>query len=228
VPQHALIVAGRGRYEDPWHDHAGTSHSIALLLADEGLSTTVRSLFLVAVDDLESFDLFIVNAGQGRKDPDFDGDDRAWAPVHERIKSYADHGGAILVVHQAINAFLDSPHWSGIVGGRWVRGETWHPPIGEATFHVCRHAHPITHDLDDIEVLDERYTLLDPESGVVVLATQTEGGAEHPVAWVNTAGGRRVVYDSLGHDVTALESCGRRALLLREVRWLLDHAPSHT
>jgi len=49
--------------------------------------------------------------------------------VHERIKSYADHGGAILVVHQAINAFLDSPHWNGIVGGRWVRGETWHPPI---------------------------------------------------------------------------------------------------
>jgi hypothetical protein len=53
-----LIVAGRGRYEDPWHDHAGTSHSIALLLADEGLSTTVRGLFLDAVDDLESFDLF--------------------------------------------------------------------------------------------------------------------------------------------------------------------------
>jgi len=66
VPQHALIVAGRGSYEDPWHDHAGTSHSIALLLADEGLSTTVRGLFPDAVDDLESFDLFIVNAGQGR------------------------------------------------------------------------------------------------------------------------------------------------------------------
>ena len=109
-----------------------------------------------------------------------------------------------------------------------MRGVTWHPPIDQATFHVCRNAHPITRDLDDIEVLDERYTLLDPQSGVVVLATQTEGGAEHPVAWVNTAGGRRLVYDSLGHDVTALTSRGRRALLLREVRWLLDNAPIHT
>ena len=110
MPQRALIVAGRGRYEDPWRDHAGTSHGIALLLDGEGLSTTVRGLFPDAVDDLEDFDLFIVNAGQGGQDPDFDGDDRAWAPVHEHIKSYADHGGAILVVHQAINAFLDSPH----------------------------------------------------------------------------------------------------------------------
>jgi type 1 glutamine amidotransferase len=228
VTQHALLVAGRGRYEDPWHDHAGTSHSMAMVLEDEGLSTTVRGLFPDAVDDLESFDLLIVNAGQGRQDPGFDGDDRAWVPVHERIKSYASHGGAILAVHQGINAFLDSPHWSGIVGGRWVRGKTWHPPIGQATFRVCRQAHPITHDLDDIEVHDERYTLLEPDSGVVVLTAQRESGVDHPTGWVNTADGNRVVYDSLGHDVTALKSRGRRALLLREVRWLLDDTAIHT
>jgi type 1 glutamine amidotransferase len=51
---------------------------------------------------------------------------------------------------------------------------------------------------------------------------------DHPTGWVNTADGNRVVYDSLGHDVTALKSRGRRALLLREVRWLLDDTAIHT
>lgn len=223
--QHILIVAGRGRYEDPWHDHAGTSHEVALLLAQlDDTSVTVRGLFLDALDDLDRFDLLVVNAGSGRDDAAFDGDGAVWAPVHERLDTWAAVGGAVLGLHQAANTFADSRHWERILGGRWVPGESYHPPLDDVTIQVRRGVHPIVAGLADIAVRDERYTLLRPHPASLVLATHREAGADHPVAWVNEAEGYRTVYDALGHDVGALDSEGRRNLLRREARWLLRRA----
>ncbi len=220
VPR-VLVACGRGRYEDPWHDHAAVSHALASLLARRGLDVVVRSLFPHSLYDLAEFDLLVVNGGTGRADPAFDGDDDAWRPAHAAIDRYAFRGGPLLVYHQGINCFLDSPRWHEIVGGRWVRGVTYHPEAGEATFRVVTDSHPLVDGLDDICTSDERYTRLAPERGVVVTTVQHEAGADHPTSWVNEVGGVRTVYDSLGHDAASLAEPGRRALLCREVGWLL-------
>ncbi|MDU0348921.1 ThuA domain-containing protein [Actinomyces sp. MRS3W] len=218
----ALILAGRGRYEDPWHDHAALSHEIALLLEEMGIGAEVRSMFRDSFTDLEEVDLLIVNGGTGRIDPDFDGDDEAWEPVRRAVDDYAFAGRPLLVHHQGINAFLDNPRWREIVGGRWIRGTTYHPEISDGVWTPVAGSHPIVEGLGPLHVYDERYTLLDVEPGSTVILTQYEAGADHPAAWVNTAGGVRSVYDSLGHDLSSMRNLERRELLRREVRWLVE------
>src|SRR6478609_6780703 len=55
APARALVLAGRGRYEDPWHDHAATSHVVAGLLAGQGVEASVRGTFPDAFGDLAAF-----------------------------------------------------------------------------------------------------------------------------------------------------------------------------
>ncbi|WP_067779829.1 ThuA domain-containing protein [Actinomyces vulturis] len=219
--QRVLVLAGRGRYEDPWHDHVAVAHRLASILTERDCDVTVRSTFPDCAEDIDTFDLVIVNGSLGRKDPNFDGTDEDWMPCHEKFKAYAENGGAILVYHVGINTFTDSPYWYDIVGGRWNRGVTYHPPLSDAHFHVIPGVHPITEGMTEILVFDERYTLLEPADTSTILVDQHEAGCEHASVWVNEHEGRRVVFDSMGHFVESLDSPTRLELFLREVNWLL-------
>lgn len=188
----ALILAGRGRYEDPWHDHAATSHLVAHALSDMRVAPTVRGLFHDALRDVSAYDLVVVNAGSGRVDPDFDGDDAAWAPTHDALRDHVSAGGAVLGLHQTANTFTDSPHWTALLGGRWIPGHSMHPPQAEATFTPCGD-HPIVAGLGPIVVDDEQYCHLVVEPGSQAFLTTHHDGRDHPVAWASRAG--RVVYD---------------------------------
>lgn len=216
-----LILAGRGRYEDPWHDHAATSHVAAGILGDLG-DVQVRGLFRDALDDLDSVDLLVVNSGSGRRDRDFDGSDDDWLAFHARLGDWARAGGAVLGLHQAANTFYDAPAWAEVLGGRWVPGESMHPPIGAARFELTP-GHPVTDRLDVVEAFDERYCRLQVSPTTRVLGTTLDDdGAVHPVLWVNEVHGGRSVYSALGHDVRSFASAGHQELLRRSASWLLS------
>ncbi|MFI6425421.1 ThuA domain-containing protein [Promicromonospora sp. NPDC050880] len=216
-----LVLAGRGRYEDPWHDHAATSHVVAGILGGQG-DVEVRGLFRDALDDLDAVDLLVVNGGTGRRDPGFDGADDDWLGFHDRLVAWARDGGAVLGLHQAANTFYDAPGWEAVLGGRWIPGESMHPPIGDARFELVQ-GHPVTDGLRVVEAFDERYCHLSvaPESRVVG-TTRDDDGAPHPVLWVNEAYGGRTVYSALGHDVRSYASAGHQELLRRAAAWLLS------
>jgi len=217
---HALVLAGHGRYEDPWHDGAAIAHRLALLLAEDGIETTIRGTLPTALDDIAP-DLVIVASGRGRPDADFDGTDDDWVPFHDRLASLVSSGVPVLGLHQATNTFLDSSTWGSILGGRWVEGASWHPPLGPATFRVVDPSHAVTTGLGTVEAQDERYLSLDVSPEVHVLVVAEHDGAQHPVVWVGPGPGR-VVYDALGHDVRSYDSPSRVELFRREVRWLLS------
>lgn len=218
----ALVLAGRGRYADPWHDDVATSHAVADVLRDLGVGVRVRGTSPGALDDERPGDVavVVVAAGRGRVDPDWDGDDAAWAPFHDRLAALVRAGVPLLALHAAANTFADSPHWTGLLGGRWVVGTSMHPPIGPASFRVVDGAHPVTAGLAVVEAWDERYCRLDVAASSRVLLVTEHEGREHPVVWAS-AGGARVVYDGLGHDARSWASPSRRALLRRELAWLL-------
>lgn len=238
-----LVLSGRGRYEDPWHDMAATSHRVATVLteAGAGYDVAVRGSFPDAARHLAGVDLLVVNTASGAPDAAHDGDDATWAPFHDAVAAWADAGRPVLALHQAANTFADSPHWERVLGGRWVDGTSMHPDIGEAAFEL-RHgvrrgvspqdaaaephalAGALTGLLTDgrVTAFDERYSYLRVSDGVEVLLTQRHDGVDHPVVWVNETGGLRVVYDALGHDTRSYASPSRRDLLLAEVRWLLE------
>lgn len=219
----ALVLVGRGRYEDPWHDHAAVAHEVVEVLADGGLGVTVRGTFPGALDGVVTGvgapELVVVVAGTGRTDPDFDGTDEDWHGFHDRLAALVRAGVPLLALHQAANTFADSPHWSGLLGGRWVVGTSMHPPIGEAAFAVVDAVHPVTDGLDEVRAFDERYCDLEVDPASTVLLTTEHEGREHPVVWVAPGPGR-VLYDALGHDHRSFASASRRELLRREVAWL--------
>lgn len=223
----ALVLAGRGRYADPWHDHAATSVSIARSIEDLGASAVVRSTFADAFEDLSAFDLVVVNAGRGRTDAAFDGDDAAWLDAHRSLRDYVAGGGALLAVHQAANTFSDSPWWPDVLGGRWVPGTSMHPERRVFAVTVVDD-HPVVEGLGPQEVFDEQYCHLEVRPSSHVLAWQTHDGQAHPVIWRSQGGPGRVLYDALGHDVAAYARAGRQRLLRRELAWLLSRHGDRT
>ncbi|WP_421734839.1 ThuA domain-containing protein [Cellulomonas sp.] len=216
---HAIVLAGHDRYEDPWHDTAAVAHRLAGLLAQDGVDATIRGTLPSALDDVDP-DLVIVAAGRGRPDPDFDGTDDDWAPFHDRLAALVASGVPVLGLHQAANAFLDRPSWASVLGGRWLEGTTWHPPLGPVLFRVVDPSHPVSAGLSTVEALDEQYLSLEVSPDVHVLVVADHEGVAHPVVWVAPGPGR-VVYDALGHDVRSYDSPSRVDLFRREVRWLL-------
>lgn len=215
----ALVLAGRARYGDPWHDHAATSHRVALELASAGFTVDVRSTFPDALADLAPSDLLVVNAGLGPTEDD----DATWRPLHEAVRDHAAADGPVLALHQSTMTFRDSPWWSDVVGGHWVDDVSWHPPQAEHTFDVAAD-HPVTAGLGPLVVDDERYTDLVVAPAVRPLVTHDEGGTTHPVVWL--APSRRAVYDGLGHDLGSYRTPARAALLRREARWLVRLPPA--
>lgn len=216
----AVILSGQGRYEDTWHDYAATSQCIAEVLGEIGVECDIRGRILPVLADL-GVDLLVVNCGNGRVDPAFDGDDEAWAPARAGLAAHLASGRPVLGVHTAVISFRDNPSWPATLGARWVDGRSMHPEIGVTVVQAHSTVHPIAEGLGDIELYDERYTYLEPAAVLDPYLTHVHDGAVHPLAWAREPHGTRVVYDALGHGVESYHSPGRRLLLQREALWCL-------
>lgn len=230
----ALILTGRGRYADPWHDHAAQSHALASIVCGLGLKAEIKSTFVDDIPQFQDYDLVIVNAS--RLPPKFDYGDtnEDWIPFHEALRDYARAGKPLLAFHTAISAFEDSPYWPHIVGGRWIRPSLFKPQIGMTTHHpridrdnpaeyvAIEGSHPIVSGLDKIHAIDEQYTFLFLEYGVQPFLKQQQYNCWHANGWVNEQDGLRLVFHALGHTPESILSADHRDLLEREIKWLAE------
>ncbi|MDR0627641.1 MAG: ThuA domain-containing protein [Bifidobacteriaceae bacterium] len=217
----AIVLSGQGRYEDKWHDLAGTSHAVAKALESTGLDTAVSGLAMEVLTNLEGVDLLVVNAAGGRTDPDFDGDDAAWAPARLGLTAFIEAGGSVLALHSSCYAFADNPAWYPFIGAEWIWGESTHPPIGLASIQVVSDPHAIAVGVSDFSVFDERYSKLRTHRPVRPYLTHSLDGTIYPLAWADQIGPARVVFNALGHTQATYQCPGRLKLLQREVDWLL-------
>ncbi|MDR2723525.1 MAG: ThuA domain-containing protein [Cellulomonadaceae bacterium] len=230
---HTLILTGRGRYEDLWHDHAATSHRIATTLdgyiSPAGAGVDVRSTVPGALDDLDSINLLVLNISRptpgyvGGPDGDLDlSFDGGTADLVDRIVAWARTGGNILATHATAMAAETYPALQAVIGGNWVEGVSGHPPIGDMTMTVATDAHPVTARQSDVETFDERYCRLAVNDDVTVLGwIRDDDGSEYPTLWVNESHGGRTVYSALGHSARAFDASTHRHLLRRAAAWLL-------
>src|SRR5699024_2198704 len=129
-------------------------------------------------------------------------------------------GPPLLATHTASNAFADDDGWAELVGGRWLPGTSWHPPMAPATVQVTATEHPITAGMTELSITDERYCDQQPADDVDVLVDHAEDGRRHAIVWAHQRGAARVVYDALGHDRAAYAGADRQRLFARELDWL--------
>jgi hypothetical protein len=217
------ILSGSGRYQDEWHDFTATSVEVARVLEAMDLEVAVRAFKPQGVlAEVPDADLLVVNAGAGELHPSSDGPASAWDEAFRALHEYRARRGPLLALHAASMTLDGFDEWEAWVGGRWVRGRSMHPPIGEADVQVSDQDHPITAGLAPFTLHDERYSYLDRSRSARVLLHHEHEGTEQPLVWVLEQDGARTVYDALGHDVRAFASPARADLLRREVRWLLQ------
>ena len=212
----ALVVKGAGPYVDPWHDFAATSARLAALVEDLGFRVDVTGEVEDALADPGVVALLVVNIGNPQEPRPLQRMDAAAVGLARHLAG----GGGLLGVHSSSTSLTGMREWPSILGGRWVRGRTMHPPLDECTISVTEVEHPITDGLQDFTVIDERYSHLETQPDVAVLCAHRFEDVTHPLVWAREAGPGRVVYDGLGHDVGSYDAPGHRALLVRAVEWL--------
>lgn len=218
------VIAGAGRYTDPWHPFLETSVCIADLLGDLGHQAEVVESTPETITGLAGVDLAIVNCG-GNPEVELT-PDPAWSRAFGAFGRWIEDGHPILGIHAASNAFPDWPEWPELLGGRWVRGRSHHPPRTEFTFSAtpANLGHPALGGLSQVTVVDERYSELELSPAAVPLLQHRLDDADQVMVWTIGDGGRRAVYDGLGHNAESYDSPDRRRLLAAEVGWLLERA----
>ena len=212
-----LVVSGSGPYADQWHPFPETSRRLAEIIRGIGISVDVT-------DDVEGrlarpgrCDLLVVNIGNPSAPRPVD----KIAAAAQGLTGHLAAGGGLLGIHVSATSLTTMPEWPVILGGRWVRDRTMHPPQDLASITIRSEAHPIVAGMADFQVFDERYSFLQTNPGVAVLCDHEYDQVRHPLVWAREAGSARVVYDGLGHDARSYDSVGHVELVERSVSWLL-------
>lgn len=213
-----LLLSGSGAYADPWHPFAETSEMIARVLTEAGHRVEVSEDIEQRLADLSGVEVLVVNAG----DPARDGEPAsALVPAaRSGLLAYRARGGGVVAVHAAASTLPHIDEWADMIGGRWVRGTSMHPDIGDAEIRVVDAAHPVIAQLGDFVTFDERYSYLEVRPGVTELATHRHDGINHPMLWALDEAGARSVYIGLGHDARAYDAPEPRRLLAQAVGWV--------
>lgn len=213
----AVLLAGGGDFRDPWHPFAATADRVAGILRETGIATEVVDSVAGLTRAAPDADLLVLVAGSELRPTPHDD---ALVGI---VRAHQAAGRPVLAFHISVALAPGRPEWADVLGGRWVEGASGHPPEGPSVVHVATDAHPVTRGIADFTVVDERYTGLEIEAGIVVLAEHEERGERHPLVWAwRAAGGARVVVDALGHSHASFDAAEHRALVRQAARWLVS------
>jgi len=238
-----LVLTGRGRFADPWHDLAATSNFIALIL--QRLPNTfveVRSTFRDSLDDLDDFDLLVLNisrAEPGYLEAEIDGTAADWEPYLARIVDWTNAGGKVFAVHAATLAAGAYPELEPVVGGIWIDGVSGHPPIGDMELILDPSVTKLGYWTRDgvitplfpsaVTAYDERYCRLKLTPSARPIGWVTDDplpgetqGERYPAMWLNPCGKGHVVYSALGHGPLSYASASHQQLVEGVVGWMIN------
>ena len=145
-------------------------------------------------------------------------------PGGQRSRAAVDslaEGPGHVILHHGILAFKLDPVWDGMVGltDRTTDGASHDETLA---IHVENGNHPITHGLDDWEMVDETYDFRDVDAdGSDVLLTVDHPQSMSTMAWTRQYEGARVFNDVFGHDDQAWSNEHFRTVLERGIRWVV-------
>lgn len=168
-----------------------------------------------AMRSLDKVDLLVVNA----RDPWRAGAADGPVPAAS-IDGFAralDRGMGVLAMHCAVSSLRDYPEWVSAIGGMWVPGLSFHPPLDDT--EVTGFRLPDGTPVEDFRVEDERYCRLQRIGRSSVVAEFDGPDAVEPAAWVRQVAASRVAVDVLGHDERSYKSAGHRRLLAQLAGW---------
>ncbi len=138
-----------------------------------------------------------------------------------KVKSVLEHtaqtGQGMLILHHAILAYPQWAVWNELVG-IGDRSFGYHP---YETIQVtpASGAHRVTQGLAPWEMVDETYTMAEPDSASTVLLTVEHPKSMRALAWTRTPNGKRIFCFQSGHDHITWDNAGFRTVLQRGILW---------
>jgi type 1 glutamine amidotransferase len=134
--------------------------------------------------------------------------------------AYLRQGKPLLIHHSGILSFDERQEFNEVYDGRWVRGQTFHPPYHRFKVKV-QGSHPSLEGIGDFEIEDELYCkLLEPKRSQVLMTAEWEG-VTRPLAWATEYQGAKVLFSGLGHDMGSYGCVYLQSFLKNAVAWLL-------
>lgn len=221
-PPRVRVVTGRERYADPWHPFAETGAALGDWLA-EAYRVELCPDEPESLGGLAGIDLLVVNCGVGTDPARPAGPSAEWRQAFTTCEAWLAEGGRVLGVHTAANTFQDWPAWPGILGGRWIRGVSMHPPRSPSRFRPATPGHPVLAGLPAVQADDERYSRLEVAADSVPLLDHGPVDAREVMAWAGADG--TAIYSGLGHDALAYRSATARRFVRNCAGWLLGDPP---
>ena len=138
------------------------------------------------------------------------------------LRAHLAAGKPLLCHHSALLSFDERPELAEIFDGRWIDGQSTHPPYRAFTVRLRDSAHSTVSGLRDFSISDEIYIkLAEPQRSEVLLEAEHDGRL-WPLAWAGSYGGSKVFVSALGHDMGSYASPELQRLMLNAIGWLLD------
>jgi type 1 glutamine amidotransferase len=199
APLRVLLVTGG-------HDHAPSFYSV--FAEQKGFVTNVNPHPAAYRGSLDRYDVLVLY-DMLQELPD---------EQKARLKSFAESGKGIVVIHHALVSFNEWPWYRETIGGQYLeKASTYKHDLNLEIEPVADH--PIVRGMGRFRIVDETYKgMWISEKNTVLLRTndQTSDG---PVAWVSSYKPSRVVVIQLGHGREAHESPEWRLLVRNAIAW---------
>ncbi|MFD1715457.1 ThuA domain-containing protein [Amnibacterium flavum] len=211
-----VLTGGTDPFVDPWHPFAETSRRIADIARSRGHEVEVSGDIAQRLADLGDVDLLIVNAPAPADaiDPDL-------LEAGERfLAAHLAAGRPVAGFHSGMTGLLGLGLWNRVIGARWIADVSGHPPLGDATIDV--RDSPISEGPSSIDLFDEKYSFLEIDGPLTVVASHEYEGAVHPVVWLREWDGSRVFADALAHDARSFDSPEHVRIVERALDWLVE------
>ncbi|MFT5111143.1 MAG: type 1 glutamine amidotransferase [Parasphingorhabdus sp.] len=219
-----LILTGGIR-----HDFDRNTDTVIDLLGEIGIASEYTNDINAGIERLtsEAFDMVTVMAlrwrMEGNQKYEALRDEYGYSmPVECRaaLVNYVHQGGGLFGLHTACICFDDWAEWRDLLGGSWVWGQSFHPPLGPVSVSPTGQSHALTAGISDFNIVDEVYVGLDlaPDT-IPLLSACADDGTVGPVLWAHQLDEGRVVFDALGHDPNSLQHDIHSRLIQRSAAW---------
>jgi type 1 glutamine amidotransferase len=179
----AILVTGGGLYETSLHSMLESLAGVELIIAPRDTQALAQPL--VGRTDV----LILINRSPTLGDAE-----------RHRLQAFAESGGGIVVLNQAMASYPDWPWYRALVGGRYLDAPVDGLPasgfrLQEQIIAFPVGAHPITARLEGraFHMLDETYCRMDIAADNLVLLRTRNGSADGPLVWVSAYAATRVV-----------------------------------
>lgn len=133
------------------------------------------------------------------------------------LEHLGESGQGLVILHHALLAYRGWSVWNDLVGVEdrglgYYHGEQLRVEIADTE-------HPITHGLQDWDMVDETYTMGDVGVGSHILLTTDHPRSMHTLAWTRQYKNARVFCLESGHDNETYVNPNFKKVLLQGIQW---------